>query len=41
VPDAVAAIEFAWGDLMRNLGYELVSMRTEVSVAGSHRGLPS
>jgi hypothetical protein len=40
-PESVAAIESAWGDLMRNLGYELVSTGTAVSVAGSYRGLPS
>ena len=40
-PESVDAIESAWGDLMRNLGYELVSTRTALSVTGSRQGLPS
>lgn len=37
--ESIAAIESAWGDLMQNLGYELVS--ADESLAVSHRGLPS
>jgi hypothetical protein len=40
-PESVDAIESAWGDLMRNLGYELVSTRTALSATGSPQGLPS
>jgi hypothetical protein len=38
-PESVAAIESAWGDLMRSLGYELSLAQTEASVESvSHRG---
>ena len=41
--ESVAAIESAWGDLMQNLGYELVSTRTAVSATNfpspAHGGL--
>jgi hypothetical protein len=41
-PESVAAIESAWGDLMRSLGYELVSERRAASAgAVSDRGVPS
>ena len=38
--ESVAVIESAWGDLMRSLGYELVS-GPAAPVAVSHRELPS
>jgi Sulfotransferase domain len=37
-PESVQAVESAWGDLMRSLGYELVSKATAVSVPVSHQG---
>jgi hypothetical protein len=40
-PESVAAIESAWGDLMQQLGYELVSLPAAVSAgSGSLRGMP-
>src|SRR5215471_19237317 len=39
-PESVAAIESAWGDLMRSLGYELF-FGTTASVAASQHGLLS
>src|SRR5579863_4569857 len=42
-PESVAEIESAWGSLMQNLGYELVSTRTAVSATNfpspAHGGL--
>jgi hypothetical protein len=41
-PDSVAAIESAWGGLMRSLGYDLVSADAELSAGAiSRQGLPS
>jgi len=34
-PESVAAIESAWGDLMRRLGYELVSQSEELDITSS------
>jgi hypothetical protein len=40
--ESVAAIESAWGDLMQQLGYELVSLPAAVSAGSSSpRGMPS
>ena len=39
-PDSVEAIESAWGPLMQNLGYDLVSTRAAVSETVSHQGRP-
>jgi hypothetical protein len=37
-PESITAIESAWGDLMQNLGYELVSTPRIASIAGSSEG---
>jgi estrone sulfotransferase len=39
--ESVSAIESAWGDLMRSLGYELASMPATISVPVSAQGAPS
>jgi len=40
-PESVAAIESAWGDLMRTLGYDLDSASTTAPLSASPRGVPS
>jgi len=39
-PESVETIESAWGGLMQELGYDLVSTRTAVSETVSQQGRP-